>query len=227
METCERVDIVPFVEAADYTFILGQWAVVAEYSMLCDCDGDGNWRRELRYERCQLTIGHGTGTRVESNVGLSVQRRQTIPNCDPCTNGGSSDGDMDDDNIPDEDDSDMDGDGIGNNHDDDMDGDGIPNDSDPDNDNDGIPNDQDDTPHGPDVSDDIDGDGIPNDQDDDIDNDGIPNDEDSDMDGDGVDNDEDLDDDDDGILDEDEDDGGLHPLLQWILNLIRLLFNLV
>lgn len=155
-----------------------------------------------------------------SNLTTDAGPSRFIVDCD-LNCGGISDGDIDNDGIPDENDDDMDGDGITNDHDDDIDGDGIPNYADPDDDNDGIL-DEDDDFNGPPGSDDIDGDGIPNEDDFDIDGDNIPNEfesgDDDDLDGDGIPNKDDADIDGDGIPNEQDDTpyGRIPTLLVWI-----------
>lgn len=123
-----------------------------------------------------------------SRLDTDAGPERWIPNCE-LNCGGVSDGDIDDDGVPDNQDDDMDGDGITNDHDTDRDGDGVPDSSDPDDDNDGI-DDVNDNDNGPDGSDDIDGDGVNNEDDFDVDGDGLPNDfetgPDDDLDGDGV-----------------------------------------
>jgi hypothetical protein len=140
-----------------------------------------------------------------------------------------SDGDVDDDGIPDVDDEDDDGDGLNDDVDPDDDGDGVPDTEDGDSDGDGIQNEDDEDDDGDgilDVNDeDDDGDGIDDEDDIDDDNDGKSDaeeeegdepaptdaaaDEDEDTDDDGLDDDEDPDDDNDGIDDdEDTDDDG-------------------
>ena len=85
---------------------------------------------------------------------------------DPCTTGVVSDGDLDDDGVPDCVDNDIDGDNIENSVDPDIDGDDIPNELDCDIDSDGTLNINDD---------DIDGDHLLNGDDPDMDGDQIPN----------------------------------------------------
>lgn len=155
-----------------------------------------------------------------TNLDTEAESQTWITGCE-LNCGGVSDGDIDNDGIPDANDPDMDGDGIANNHDNDIDGDGIPNDSDPDDDNDGIL-DGDDDFNGPPGSDDIDGDGISNEDDLDIDGDGIPNEfetgDEDDLDGDGVPNKDDGDIDGDGVPNEEDDTpyGRIPTLDVWI-----------
>lgn len=161
----------------------------------------------------------GTATWI-SNLDTDADPEDWLPDCE-LNCGGVSDGDIDDDGIPDEQDDDMDGDGLTNDHDGDLDGDGTPDTSDPDDDNDGIP-DEDDDFHGPAGSDDIDGDGVPNEEDIDVDNDGALNqfetDNEDDLDGDGIANEEDADIDGDGIPNEEDDTpyGSVPTLVVWL-----------
>lgn len=91
LENCEEIEFVPFVRVVDYDLLAVECEMVAHMPMPRDCDGDGTLSSKWRYDDCNLSVAHGSGTLVNSSVGLGVQHRELMPGCEPCA--GDTDGD--------------------------------------------------------------------------------------------------------------------------------------